>query len=78
MACAHGFVEFVEDFLPAALVVPVEDGAWFTTMQDRMRRERSRSASGPVTLLGKGSIYLLTMPAHTGDHTKKDAATRSS
>jgi Arc/MetJ-type ribon-helix-helix transcriptional regulator len=52
--------------------------AWFTTMQDRMRRERSRSASGPVTLLGKGSIYLLTMPAHTGDHTKKDAATRSS
>jgi hypothetical protein len=43
-----------------------------------MRRERSRSASGPVTLLGKGSIYLLTMPAHTGDHTKKDAATRSS
>jgi mRNA interferase MazF len=37
----------------------------------RSERKRSRSASGPVTLFRKGSIFLITKPARTGDHTQE-------
>jgi hypothetical protein len=32
----------------------------------------------PATLLRNGSIYLITLPARTGDHTQGDGATPSS
>jgi Arc/MetJ-type ribon-helix-helix transcriptional regulator len=58
--------------------------AWFTTMQDRMRRESAEiasdrrsgrkpksSANCTATLFRKGSVYLITLPTCTGDHAQE-------